>query len=83
MRRATFTTLWLIATVAWVGVVSYFATTGWPRLPFDSGADAETAAALQTAVTSHVALHALAALVPPLVVILVARLFGGGRERPD
>lgn len=83
MRTATFTTLWLIATAAWIGGVAYFALAGWPRLPFDSGTDAETAGALQAAVTSHVAVHAAAALVPPLVLLLIARLFVGGQDKRD
>lgn len=68
--------VWLLLSIAWIALVAYFSLESWPRMSLDLGGDAATRALYDRAVFMHVAMYALAALVPPLVLVLLGRVFG-------
>jgi hypothetical protein len=71
----------LLVSIGWIAAVAYVAWRGWPHISLDlSPRDTATAAAHQVAVVRHLATSAAIALLPPLGLLLVARLLGrGGR----
>jgi hypothetical protein len=67
--------IWLVLSLGWVLAVGSFALQGWPHMPLDiSHTDPATRAAFDEAVLVHVGKHAAVALLPPLVMFVLARL---------
>ncbi len=66
--------IWLIVSMGWIIAVIAFAQQSWPHMPLDiSHTDPATRAAYDEAVLVHAAKHAVIALLPPLVMLLLAR----------
>ncbi len=66
--------VWLVVSLGWILAVGAFAQHSWPHMPLDiSHSDPETRAAFDEAVLAHIGKHALVALLPPLVMLLLAR----------
>lgn len=70
--------LWLAASLVWVAGAAYFGWANAPALPFDSGNDAETQAALNAAQSAHWMRSALIALIPPAVLLVALKLLRRG-----
>ncbi|HWB45989.1 MAG TPA: hypothetical protein VG900_11160 [Hyphomicrobiaceae bacterium] len=67
--------LWLLASLVWVAAVAVVAARGWPHIPLDvSAGDPATRAAYDRAVRAYALRHALAALLPPLALLLAGWL---------
>lgn len=66
-------TLILLLSLLWAAGVAYVAATSWPTLPLDLPArDPQVQAALARAVQNHVIRHAAVALLPLLIMALLA-----------
>jgi hypothetical protein len=72
--------IWALLALAWAAGVLAFAVKAWPRVPLDmSRTDPATVAALNRAVSQHVASHAALAVLPPLLLLGLGWLV---RKRP-
>jgi hypothetical protein len=65
---------WGIFAALWAAFVALLAWQSWPRMPLDSGNDANSAAALQLASDLHLNVHLGLALIPPLVLLALGWL---------
>jgi hypothetical protein len=66
---------WLVASLIWIAAVALIAARGWPHMPLDvSAGDPATRAAYDRAVTAFALRQALAALLPPLVLLVIGGL---------
>ncbi len=81
--RTLISALLLLAALAWIAFVAREAMAGWPRVSLDMAPnDSGTGVLLRNAQLWHVLRHALIALVPAVVVMLIAgRIRGGGGAR--
>lgn len=75
--------VWLVATVAWVIFIAYWADQTWPVLSLDlSPNDPATQAAWASAQRWHVVKLVAAAAVPPAVVLAVIYVAFPRRSKP-
>lgn len=75
MRALLNTKTWALFSLVWVAAMAYWCWMSWPRLPLDvSSIDPETLKILEDAKWRHLASHAVAALVPPVVAYVLGRL---------
>jgi hypothetical protein len=73
--------IWLLLTTLWVLAVCYRAYYVWPHLPLDiSHTDPATKAAFNSAVMMHAGKYALVALLPPMIVMILARMIAPRRR---
>jgi len=74
--------LWALASLCWIAAVGYDCVRTWPRLSLDlSPGDPGTQAAYDAALSWHLFGYGAIAVVPPLVILIVAQFFT--HRQPD